>query len=145
MPNENPRLFFEDVKYSLEKISYKTLRSVSSDKEVEMKPLDEYKVQSLDFEKIVITVTRTISFEPKSHFSLSVEAGLFLPLTQNERKFVGSLDELNNYTITHIDTIINNSSLMETISLLISQISSSYGRVPIITPPIFVGPENVKK
>jgi hypothetical protein len=144
MPNNEPKLYFEDVKYNLEKITYKAVKPNHSDADISMKPVDEYCIKSIDFDEILITVTRTINFEPKSLFSLVVESVLFLPLNQKEKKFTGSKEELISYTNDHIDTIINNSSLMETISLLISQISSSYGRIPIITPPFFLKPETAE-
>jgi len=142
MPNIEPKLFFEDVKYNLERLSYKAVKTSNNNKDISMKPVDESIIRNIDFKEIVISVSRTINFEPKSYFSLVVESGLILPLSQNDNKFVGTIDELISYTNEHIDTIINNSSIMETISLLISQISSSYGNTPIITPPFFVKAEN---
>lgn len=138
MIKREPKLFFVDVYHSLEKISYKSVKNHFVQIDEAMKVVDGYFIRKVSFDEIVITVTRSIDFAPKTLFSLVVESALYLQLDQDEKKFVGKKDELVKYTEDNIETMINNSNLMETISLLISQITSSYGAVPIITPPYFV-------
>jgi hypothetical protein len=138
MPKIEAKLFFENVKYSLENIHYKILKQAPQDEEISVEIKDKFEIENLSFEQIDLIVSRTIGFHPKCMFNLIVEAKLKLPLNQDDKKFIGTQENLTKYTNDHIETIINRSNLMETISLLVSQITSSYGKVPIISPPVFV-------
>lgn len=142
MPENAPKLFFENVRYSLSKIKYIALSQLKDGIDVSIKTSDEYEITSVSSESILVNVTRSIGFEPKTIFSLVISASMSLPLTQGEKKFSGTLDELKSYVGEHIESIINNSSLMETISLVASQISAAYGKTPIITSPFLSNKES---
>jgi len=59
-------------------------------------------------------------------------------LDNKERKFEGSLDDLNSYANEHLTDIVNNSRVIETLSLIAAQITSAFGKYPVITPPHFL-------
>lgn len=138
MLEKEPRLYFENVSYQLDKISYKAHKSNDVEKKLLVKISDSFELRDVSFENINILVTRTISFKPKSLYDLSVSIKLILPLNQGANRFTGTRDDLVNYVSENIESIINRSELMETLSLLISQISSTFGKVPIITPPMYL-------
>lgn len=137
MLDKEPKLYFENVSYLIEKITYKSI-STEEGKELTVKFLDTFKLGAISTNQIEVLVNRTLNFKPKSLYNLSIDVKLVLPLNQMEKKFPGSIEELEKYTLEHIEDIINRSNLMETVSLLIGQISSAYGQVPIITPPMFI-------
>lgn len=137
MPKKEPKLFFEEVKYVLEEIAYSSLNQLNADNEVKIQTFDSYEIENITLKEIVIKVRRIIEFDPKGIFNLKVVSKMILPLNQNDLKFEGTQEDLILYTNSHIVTIINNSNLMETMSLIISQVTSSYGRIPLVTAPFY--------
>lgn len=144
MPKKEPKLFFEEVKYVLEEIAYSSLNQLNADNEVKIQTFDSYEIENITLKEIVIKVRRIIEFDPKGIFNLKVVSKMILPLNQNDLKFEGTQEDLILYTNSHIVTIINNSNLMETMSLIISQVTSSYGRIPLITAPFYSDKKNNK-
>ena len=83
---------------------------------------------SFDFE-----VRRTVSFTPNALYQLSIAFGAKLNIRQNapELKDVNWDEEFKSNAI-FISLI---QGLLSRISVLISQITSSYGQAPMVTPP----------
>lgn len=133
-----PRLYFENVRYNIENILYKSIKTSQSANKLSVKITDAFTIEEINTKKIVVVVKRSIKFKPRSLFTLGIEIKMTLHLNQNDKKFRGTPEELNSYALENMDSIINRSNLMETVSLLIGQISSAYGNVPIITPPSYI-------
>lgn len=79
-------------------------------------------------------ITRRLSFTPNSLFEITVSFGVFLEF-KDEYKDDETLDlnELKKEFFVGQSAIIN--IVMSRISLLISQMTSSFGERPIVTPP----------
>lgn len=131
-----PKLFFENVNIKLKNIEYKDLDP--SIENVKVVFNDEFEFITCTKQEVVLHVQRTVTTNPIHLFELKIKIELRMALNQKEHKFDGNQNELKDYANEHITTIIDNSRCMQTISLLVSQISSAYGRIPIVTPPNFI-------
>ena len=91
---------------------------------------------SLENAKIKVIFSREVKTEPVELFELNVAMGCLLPIKEEFLKDSNwKIDELNK-EIKDDKRIL--SGLISRVSLLISQITSSYGQSPIITPPNFI-------
>lgn len=131
-----PKLFFENVNIKLKNVEYKDLDP--SIENVKVVFNDEFEFITCTKQEVVLHVQRTVTTDPIHLFELKIKIELRMALNQKEHKFDGNQNELKDYANEHITTIIDNSRCMQTISLLVSQISSAYGRIPIVTPPNFI-------
>ena len=117
----------------LDTINYKRIESQESDVEEKLTLLcqDNVKV-SVDEEKVRIIITRSLIFDPEELFALSVSFGSDLKF--NERK-----SEHDWMNINLADEFRKNGDfvtiqLMSRITLLIAEITSSFGQQPLILP-----------
>lgn len=123
---------------SLENVVYKKLDEIEGEVTLNVKDALEIKEKHLD--NIEIIISRNLSFSPYSLVDITVTFGVILELKD---KYVGDgqLDyELIKNELIDDDCVII-SIIMSRISLLISQLTSSYGERPIITPPSFMEAE----
>ena len=92
-------------------------------------------------EGVLLMFTRTLKFDPQAIFDLSVSFGaelLFNPDTKDEVDW--NTFDLSDEFINNGKEILNN--LASRTSLLISQITASFGQTPIITPPAFISQDS---
>lgn len=128
-----------EVLNRLNKIEYKFIESeVESQLVVEVKDHYTTKIETNNF---TIIFTREIRFEPRSLYSLVVEAEIEYKLEEIDKK-TSITEEFIEKNINEL--LANKSTVLENVSQLISNISSSMGRVPIITPPIFISQDEEK-
>lgn len=90
---------------------------------------------SLENAKIKVIFSREVKTEPVELFALNVAVGCLLPIKDEFSKINWDICELNQ-SIKEDRRIL--SGLISRASLLISQITASYGQPPIITPPTFL-------
>jgi len=109
-------------------------------KDIKISYIDTIKELNHDNEKLTIIVTRELKFTPKNFFSLAVSYYVehFL-----KDEYIGIFDWEKFDLSKEINDDIKYYSLnkMSRISLLISQITSSFGYNPIVTPPMFILPK----
>lgn len=134
---ENLADYFEsEHEYYLQQINYKRLDS---------EPDTNYSLDGIDIintdvsnNTVFITATRKFTFEPEGIFEIEVSFGAILTLAKEKQ------NDLDWENINLAEEFKENgdfvlSNLMSRISLLIAQITSSFGRQPLITPPnVFV-------
>lgn len=124
--------FQPEQEFYLQNISYNRLEKNEQEKHT-LNCFDNIQVDKSENE-VRITVTRSLKFDPEELFSLNVSFGAVL-------KFV--LERKNEYDWNKInlaEEFKNNGefvtgNLMSRISLLIAQITSSFGQQPIVLPP----------
>lgn len=121
----------------LDKVNYKRIENTNNKvrKEFALLCQDNVKV-SLNDDGVRIIVTRSLVFEPEEIFSMSVSFGTDLRF--NERK-----SEYDWKTINLAEEFRENgdfvtAQLMSRVSLIIGQITSSFGQQPIILQPVLV-------
>ena len=98
--------------------------------------MDVLSANIINTRQIKVVFGRKLSFQPQGLFELSVSFGAILTFKEGgfEAEDWPSFD-LSKEIINNSPNIVNN--LAARTSLLISQITSSFGQNPIITPPTF--------
>lgn len=131
--------FAEEQEYYLKEISYRKIdNDIEKNVECSLNCSDNISVEVIADEKVEIIVTRTLEFEPENIFFLKVAFGAvveFIPEKVNEHDWhnINMAEEFkeNGYFV------LNN--LMSRISMQIAQITSSFGQMPLILPPVVAG------
>lgn len=134
-----PEYFDPNQEYYLDKINYN--RIVDTDaSECTLNCTDSLTVTLID-NGVRLILSRSLNFEPNALFELSVSFGAILTFDESKKndfdwKAINLAEEFKE----NGEFAINN--LMSRITLLIAQITSSYGQMPIILPPAMAGGTN---
>ena len=127
-------IFLEDISYSRLETNITTDCSLNC--------TDNINAQLIENQGIKLVVTRALEFEPESIFSMKVSFGAKLYFKEDKMKaFDWSQLNLAEEFRENGDFVIN--ELMSRITLMIAQITASFGQVPLILPPLI--PTNDKK
>ena len=91
---------------------------------------------------IKITLKRELKFDPNQLFNISISFCAVLNFNPEKK------EEIDWHSLNLTNEFQNNGqfvlqNLMSRISLLIAQITSSYGQTPVILPPVVV-PKNIQ-
>ncbi|NLO09277.1 MAG: hypothetical protein GX129_05340 [Clostridiales bacterium] len=121
----------------LKQIDYKSIEVHDSPETAKLVCKDELEILKIDEEKIDLIFTRKLNFEPKCLYELTISFGFSLVFNQNNKlevdwnkiDFVKELKDDQNVVLGNI---------ISRVSLLISEITSCNGFIPIITPPSFM-------
>lgn len=125
--------FTDEYQYSLKSINYKTIESQEIFDTIELNCSDE--INSINIENgLELTFSRKVFFIPKCMYELTVTYSVKLFFVDNTKEINCEelLDNLKNEENVYLSNIISRASL------LISDITSSYGQNPVITPPVFI-------
>ena len=95
---------------------------------------DTIGVYNLEDGKVKIEITRSLDFGAGKLFSLTVVFGILLrknPFSENEIDWanINLAEEIKNANLPLVKNV------MSKMCVLIAEITSSYGQVPVITPP----------
>ena len=131
---ENLAEYFEsEYEYYLDKISYERIERDGGLEEHSLTCTDNIEAELCDG-TVTITVMRTLLFEPKGLFGLSVAFGAILRFNE-EKQAEYDWQSINLAEEFRMNGQFVLANLMGRISLMISQITSSYGQTPLILPP----------
>lgn len=125
--------FLPEHEFYLQNVSYNRTDNVIGQKEHTLNCFDNIKAD-VEGDEVRITVTRSLEFEPNELFELSISFGAVLKFEPQKKK------EYNWHEINMAEEFKNNGefvtvNLMNRITLLIAQITSSFGQTPIVLPP----------
>lgn len=126
--------FLPEQEFYLQSIEYNRIESMLENIDISLNCLDSITVEVIENSGVKVIVTRNLKFEPDKMFQLSIAFGAnlkFNPQKINEYQWneINLAEEFRN----NGDFVIVN--LVSRISLLIAQITSSFGQQPIILPP----------
>lgn len=126
--------FLQEQEFYLHKITYDRIDSIISEKEICLNCTDNINAEINEKNEVRIIVTRSLTFEPEKMFRLSVAFGADLRF--DPRK----INEYNWREMDLADEFRENgdfvtSNLMSRITLLIAQITSSFGQPPLVLTP----------
>lgn len=125
--------FLPEQEFYLDKISYDRIGKNENAKEYSLNCIDHIKAD-LNKNIVTLTVTRVLKFEPEDIFELSVSFGAFLKFNEEKKNdYDWETINLAEEFQTNGQFVLGN--LMNRISLLIAEITSSFGQSPIILPP----------
>lgn len=128
------KVFLPEYEVYLENILYEKFDVQSKDEAHTLFGEDKITAIVNDNESVAITVTRKLNFEPEKIFSLKISFGALLKIdpkksTLYDWKAINMEEEFRE----NGDFITDD--LMARISLLIAQITSAAGRLPLVLPP----------
>ena len=131
------KYFTGNCTISLENVAYRKLDEIEEDVTLNVKDDIEIKEKVSNSGSIECIFSRNLSFVPKSLVDITVSFGISLELNEKYKETNNlDYDILKKHLLSE-DSVIA-SIVMSRISLLISQLTSSYGERPIITPPSFM-------
>lgn len=133
--------FLPEQQFYLHKVTYDRIVENVDDEASSLNCTDNISVEFNDCDMLKIIVTRNLFFEPDMLFDLSVSFGAdikFDPQKKGEYEWesINLAEEFRD----NGDFVTTN--LMNRISLLISQITSSFGQMPLVLPP-YIAKSNI--
>ena len=137
MLNNLSQYFLPEYEFYLEEIKYNRL-SVSEKDNDNLICKDTLSADLIDT-GVRLLITRNLAFEESQLFDLSVSYGAVLTFDESRSIEINwnELDLAREFK-DNGGFVLNN--LMSRISLLIAQITSSFGQMPLVLPPVI--PEN---
>lgn len=136
MINNLFQYFKKEQQFYLESVKYERLEKstqIGEEKSFRLNCLDDLHV-NVDDKNIKLVVTRRLQFDPEGIFFLEVSFGAVLSFIP-EKKHEVQWDEMDLEEEFRQQGAFVLGNLMNRISLLIGQLTSSFGQPPIITPP----------
>ena len=132
----NIKDYFEpDYEFYLDKVDYIHKQKTSNTDKYELNCSDSLETKEIADNKLQVTVTRSLVFEPDDLYSLSVSYVAVLKFDMSKKEELSSLtDNLSKDLINYGQFFLSN--IMVRMSMLISEITGSYGQPPVITPPL---------
>ena len=129
--------FSDTYEFTLTSVNYSTLPPAQNPSETKISVTDETELIKLDNNKLKLSIKRSVTFNPNHLFDLNVCSSAIL--TGKTDLSLMNDDELKEVLLNNNPIIVN---LTSRISLLISQIFSTFGREPFITPPYLIKQDN---
>lgn len=129
--------FLPEQEFYLHKINYDRIASGEAGikkSEIALNCADNIVVDVNDLDEVKLVVTRSLYFEPEEMFCLSVAFGAELKINPKKK------NDYNWHELNLAEEFRDNGefvmvNLMSRISLLIAQITSSFGQQPLMLPP----------
>ena len=130
--------FLPTFEFSLNDIHYKKLDISNSDSsEKQLNCIDTIKAELVDPRHVCVEYTRELNFSTQDIFELSVTFGALYTINEDSDQNI----DWNNIDIS-AELLKSGAPVLNVltsrISLLISQITSSYGQPPVVTPPTLI-------
>lgn len=135
---ELTKYFLPQCKFFLNNISYRMIESTKESEIYKLKVTDNVETGLHENgEDVRILFSRSLNFEPRGVFELTVSFGCYLKFNMEKK------DEIDWETIELAKEFSENGSfvmdnLVSRAALQIAQITASYGSAPIVTPPKIV-------
>ncbi len=132
--------FDNEQEYYLDNISYERINSSIDESQPQMYCMDTINADLAE-DGVQLTLTRRVYFNPEELYTLSVSYGAILKFNKNRK------DEFNWEEINLSEEFRENGqfvwgNLMNRITLLIAEITSSFGQPPVILYPGLAPKEN---
>ncbi|MFV0553016.1 MAG: hypothetical protein ACK5L6_14000 [Anaerorhabdus sp.] len=134
MHENQHNVFINGVEARIDTIEYKSIEGNDEPKEIK----DSQNLELIEFnnETFILKVHRTVNFIPSSMFQLDIK--ILIRFTIDEEKTMKNFknyEEVKEYVDNKKIDFFNNVPIGSSLSLLIAQISSTFGSQPIILPP----------
>jgi len=127
--------FSNDYEFYLDNIEYVHKKKTHVTSEYVLHCLDRLETKEISDEQLEVKVTRSLAFDPDDLYNLNVTFVAILSYNMDRKKELKELSsDLSKDLISDGQFFLSN--IMSRISLLISDITASYGQPPIISPPV---------
>ena len=132
-----PTIFTNGLHAQLQLLEYKFINFPENF--VSIKPKDTFKLIECSKEKFVVDITRTVEFEENQLYKLKVIVREEFIIDQ-EKTFSNfqNFDEFKKELNKKLVSFVNQSPAYNEISLVIGQITSMFGNVPVVLPPNYL-------
>lgn len=135
--------FLPEQEFYLHQIAYNRIAGYISQDEFVLNCTDNISVELVNKSNIKIIVTRNLYFEPNALFQLSISFGANLKFDpKRAEEYNWNEIDLAKEFRDNGDFVTTN--LISRITLLIAQITSSFGQQPLILPPNVARPNNLE-
>ena len=126
------KYFLPEQIYYLNHVNYKIIDFASNENELHC--IDNISAEVKDAEGVRLIFTRSLKFSPEGIFELSVSFGVILKFNP---ELMGEVQwhEINLAEEFRMNGAFALQNLLNRASLLIAEITGSYGQSPIILPP----------
>ena len=126
--------FEKDYQFYLERIKFDRIDSKEDVGEVSLNCRDSISVVVNNDEGVTLIITRKMYFDPNVLFDLEVSFGVDLKFIQEKKTEVewDNVDLASEFKKSG-EFVLQN--IMSRMSLLIGQITASFGQAPLMTPP----------
>ena len=131
--------FASEQEFYLDKITYNRIDKSNEPKEYLLNCTDNIDVE-VNKDIVKLTVNRVLQFEPREIFELSISFGAILKF-KKEKKEAYDWQKINLEEEFRENGEFVLGNLMQRISLLVAEITSSYGQSPLILFP-GIAPKN---
>lgn len=126
--------FVAEQEYYLDKITYDRIDENSQVREHLLNCIDSVDVDIINENTVRVTVERALKFSPEEMFNLTISFGALLKFNE-EKKADYDWEKIDLMEEFRENGQFVLSNLITRISLLIAEITSSFGQMPIISPP----------
>lgn len=134
MINNFSECFMSEQEFYLDKIFYNRIEKNETTQEYLLNCIDNLETIVKE-DKVNLIVRRSVRFEPKEIFELTVSFGVILKIKKEKMdEYDWSSINLAEEFQTNGNFVLDN--IMSRITMLIAEITSSYGQNPIIVPPV---------
>lgn len=131
--SQSEKIFVNNVGVRLDSVDYKFICDPKGNANLSIVATDSTNIDECDFEHIVIRLLRTVKFSPSDFYSIGVTVVLNYSLNEKTKENFETKKELLKYAKEHVNVLINKTPVCSSISAIISEVTSSFGQVPIIT------------
>lgn len=127
--------------YYLDNIEYKRIEIIPNQQNLSLSCTDNIRA-SAEQNGVKLVVTRSLQFDPNGIFELVVSFGALLSFNDLGNNVDWASVNLSDEFATQGEFVTSN--LLNRMSLLIGQITSSYGQQPIILPGVMINNNQTK-
>lgn len=118
----------------MDSINYTHKQKTSDTTKYSLNCSDKLETKEISENKLQVSITRSLVFDPDDLYTLSVTYVAVLKFKADRKEELKALsDNLSKDLLNYGQFFMSN--IMARMSLLISEITSSYGQPPVVTPP----------
>lgn len=128
------------TKVYLERIDYSSPDAMAGEYEIQI----QQKLELLEFQNNVIKIrmSREMIMNPKTNYFFKVSAVGAFKISEESRKNFKNEEDMKEYIISRMGFLVDKVQIGSTLSLIMANITSSFGSAPLIVPPIIGDVEN---
>ncbi len=127
------KINLRNQKMALEKATFERKDFIT--KTIKVLIIDEIENLSIDGQSLSFLVKRKVTLDPQSVFNLEIVFSYSASI--DEETFKTMQSDGKELTESNLISIVNNSYIPQTASMIISNLTSINGGNPLITPPVF--------
>lgn len=133
---QTEKLLVSSTEYVLEKINYENVQ-LPGERQLQVNVAQGGELVGCTKEVVTIRVESETTFDPDEYFHLKIAVLAYLYLDPRTYENLSTENKIREYVAANMPEILGKLAVWPGLSLLISQISSSFGKVPIILPPAY--------